>query len=331
MALESGGGGRSPSPAPAPHRAGPSPAAGAPGRSRARWAPGGRQVAQRRRRGAGGGGGARGAGAAGPRETLGRARGSRSPAPGSQRCGGWTARGPRSRRPPGAACALCSRAGGRSERPERARAWPRRPPRAPRPRRAPEPGAAREDSARIAPKLRRRGPSSKEKPLQKPGRESVIAPRPRDLRTVSVPRAPPLLSPDFSRGWRPGGPPAVAPRARAAPGTPSPLCKVGAHGGVRPAYSASTHLGRMPPLQMSRELDLPGGVVKLKVGLRSGGLQATLGCLGFLTKALDRVRESCGGSDDHPGRDGGAGGLAGEEGQCSPLPFPSCLGPWSSH
>lgn len=147
-------------------------------------------MAQRRRRGAGGGGGARGAGAAGPRETLGRARGSRSPAPGSQRRGGWTARGPRSRRPPGAACALCSRAGGRSERPERARGWPRRPPRAPRPRRAPEPGAAREDSARIAPKLRRRGPSSKEKPLHKPGRESVIAPRPRDLRTVSVPRAP---------------------------------------------------------------------------------------------------------------------------------------------
>lgn len=51
---------------------GPSPAAGAPGRSRARWAPSWRQVAQRRRRrGAGGGGGARGAGAAEPRETLG--------------------------------------------------------------------------------------------------------------------------------------------------------------------------------------------------------------------------------------------------------------------
>lgn len=81
-------------------------------------------------------------------------------------------------RPPGAALALCSRAGSReggASGRSRARAWPRRPPRAPGPRRAPESDAAGEDGARIAPKLRRRGPNSKEKPLQEPGRESAIA------------------------------------------------------------------------------------------------------------------------------------------------------------
>lgn len=81
-------------------------------------------------------------------------------------------------RPPGAALALCSRAGSReggASGRSRARAWPRRPPRAPRPRRAPESDAAGEDGARIAPKLRRRGPDSKEKPLREPGRKSAIA------------------------------------------------------------------------------------------------------------------------------------------------------------
>lgn len=100
---------------------GPSPAAGAPGRSRARWAPSWRQVAQRRRRGTGGGGGARGAGAAGPRETLRRARGSRSPAPASQRRGGLTGRGPgRPETAQGGARALFPRGrpGGLSKRPE---------------------------------------------------------------------------------------------------------------------------------------------------------------------------------------------------------------------
>lgn len=66
-------------------------------------------------------------------------------------------------RPPGAALVLCSRAGSReggASGRSRARAWPRRPPRAPRPRRAPESDAAGEDGARIAPKLRRRGPNS---------------------------------------------------------------------------------------------------------------------------------------------------------------------------
>lgn len=52
------------------------------------------------------------------------------------------------------------------------------------------PGAARCDSRGIAPKLRRQGPSSKEKPLEEPGRESAVSSHPPDLRTVSAPCVP---------------------------------------------------------------------------------------------------------------------------------------------
>lgn len=81
-------------------------------------------------------------------------------------------------RPPGAVLALCSRSGsgaGRASSLSPAGVWPRQPPRAPRPRRAPDSGTAGEDGAWISPKLRRWGTSSKEKPLQEPGRDSAIA------------------------------------------------------------------------------------------------------------------------------------------------------------
>lgn len=150
-------------------------------------------------------------------------------------------------RPPGAALALCSRAGSReggASGRSRARAWPRRPPRAPRPRRAPESDAAGEDGARIAPQVTEAGTEFEGKATSGARSRECDRLRLPDLRTVSAPSVPcaaAAVTPTSPAAAVQGSSCSRA-ECTGAPGTLFPLCKVGAHGRVGPAHSAPTHL-----------------------------------------------------------------------------------------
>lgn len=141
-------------------------------------------------------------------------------------------------------------------------------------------------------------------------------------------RAPLSFSPRLCQ-WLPSrGLLAAAPSAPAAP-TPLPT--------LQSWSPLSTHpLGlNVPPPQVSQELDLPRHVVKLKVGtaLEGWGVpQAPLGCLGFLTKALDPVTGDWEGAKRVTLGEMEVPVAWLERGTKAPSsPSPSCFGSWSCH